>query len=397
MNSHFSRYLLITIVILICSCSKSPENTIVDSQEYTWELVDSLDLDFLGNPMLSDVSPNGSKLLFYDSPSSQILITDSKGQILHQFSKKEDALDSYGYLMERPGFFKEDQLAVYGRNGLFLFTYDGKMLQKIPHPESIGPTGSVIHPGKSTETVLLQGKEYILPKSIRPRDSYPGEQEFYDTYRALELVDVDSEEMTDLIPFEPGSIFLNGMGYYPSDYFPAYEAKDETLYFVHGGDPQLYVYQLNPTEAKLDTIIPLDIPGLSQIEGKDRAEFQKGTVMIFGGTAAIRNIHVLDDLLLLDYYAGIDPIKSKEAEAKWNEGKEEEAKAMYRKIEEETPKGTLVYNLEDLSFISNVLPPNNTGGRAFASGGGYAWFEKLPDPDVEEDFLRIYKMKLVEE
>ncbi|MBN3584499.1 hypothetical protein JYB64_19060 [Algoriphagus aestuarii] len=396
MKSYFSSFFCLSLGIAFSACSKKPDTYSEAKKEYTWAVVDSLDLNFLGNPMLSDVSPDGSKLLFYDSPSSKIIITDAKGQMLHQFSKKEDTPDSYGYMMERPGFFNQNQLAIYGRNGLFLFTYEGEMQKKIPHPESIGATGSVIHPGKSTESITLQGKRYVLPKSIRPRNSYPGEQEFYDTYRALELVDVDAEEMTEIIPFEQGSLFLNGKGYYPSDYFPAHEAKDETLYFVHGGDPQLYVYQLSQKEAKLDTIIQLEIPGLTPIEGKDRGEFQKGTVMIFGGTAAIRNIHILDDFLLLDYYAGIDPIKSKEAEAIWNEGKEEEAKAMYKKIEEETQKGTLVYSLEDLSFVSNVPPPPTTGGRSYASGGGFAWFEKLPNPDVEEDFLRIYKMKMVE-
>ncbi|WP_339758794.1 hypothetical protein [Algoriphagus aquimarinus] len=386
---------LLCSILFVSSCSEKSEQVAEEPLSYEWELVDSLDLEFLGNPMLSDVNKDGTSLLFFDYPSQKIITSDAIGNIKHSFSKGEDTPDTYGFMLERPGFYGEDQLAIYGRNGLFLFDLDGNMQKKIPHPESLGASGSNNEIGKSTESVRLKGKDYLLPKSVRPRNSYPGEQEFYDTYRALELVDIETGAMTELIPFEEGSKFLNGKGYIQSDYTPALEALNDKLFFVHGGDPQLYVYQLNPNDARLDTVIHLEIPSFIIPEGRERAEFQQGHVEINGGTASIRNIHVLDDLLLLDYYSGMDPKKSVEAEGLWKQGKEEEAKAMYRKLEDEIPKGTLVYKLADLSYVGNVPSPAKTGGRSYASGGGYAWFQKLPDPDVEEDFLRIYKMKLI--
>ncbi|WP_439489246.1 hypothetical protein [Algoriphagus sp.] len=384
------------LISLISSCTEKKEQVVQEKKSYEWSLVDSLDLEFLGSPMLADISPDGSQLLFFDYISAQILVSDTKGDIIHSFSKEDDTPDSYGYLIERPGFYGNDHLAAYGRLGLFLYNLNGEMTKKIPHPETIGGSGSTISIGKSTETVSIQNKIYVLPKSIRPRNSNPGKQEFYDTYRALELVDIDGEYMIEIIPFEEGSHFLNGKGFIQSDYTPAFEAKDSKLYFVHGGDPQLYVYHLSPKGAKLDTTIQLDIQGFRKPEGKDRAEFQEGHVEIRGGSASIRNIHILGDLLLLDFYSGQDPQKAKEAEAMWEAGDEEGAKALYQQIEENTPKGTLLYDLEDLSYIGSVSPPEKTGSRTYASGGGFAWFQKLPDPDVEEDFLRVYKMKLAE-
>ncbi|PZX50199.1 hypothetical protein [Algoriphagus chordae] len=377
-----------------CSSSDKVEQDIDTTLSYEWQLVDSLDLEILGNPMLTDVNSEGSKLMFFDSPSKEIITTDDQGEIIHAFSKEEDTPDAYGFKLESPGFYGENQITVYGMNGLFIYDLDGTMQHKISHPESLGGASSMNFIGKSTETVKFGNQVYLLPKSVRPRNSFPGQQEFYDSYRAVELVDVQAEYMTEMIPFETGSHFLNGKGYIESDYSAAYEAKDGKLYFVHGGDPQLYVYTLSPEEAKLDTVIQLDIPGFIIPEGKDRAEFQEGHVEIRGGSASIRNIHILDNLLLLNYYSGRDPQQSKEAEALWLAGKEDEARALYQKIEEETPKGNLIYNLTDLSYLGNVSVPDKTGGRTYASGGGYAWFQKLPDPDVEEDFLRIYKMKL---
>ncbi len=386
----------IALIVFVSACSEKTDVITQKEKTYEWEVIDSLDLNFLGNPMLSDVSKNGENLLFYDYTSKQILVADKEGSINYSFSKEEDTPDSYGHLLERPGFFSSNQIAAFGRNGLFLYSLEGDFIKKIPLPETLGATGSIIHPGKSTETLTLSGKEYIISKSVRTRNTFPGEQLFYDSYRAIELVDPDSDTMTEMIPFEEGSLFLNGKGYHPSDYTAAYEANEGKLYFVHGGDPKLYSYQISPEEAKLDTIIQLNIPSFFSPEGKDRAEFQKGSVTIYGGTAAVRNIHVIDNLLLLDYYSGQDPIKAKEAEAIWAGGNEEEARALYKKLEDDTPKGTMLYSLPDLKYLGMVAPPANTGGRSYASANGYAWFQKLPDPDVEEDFLRIYKMQLVE-
>lgn len=393
------RYFLAALAIscfFSCSSSDKAEQHIDTALSYEWELVDSLDLEFLGDPMLTDVSSEGSKLIFFDSPSEEIIISDAEGKIIHTFSKEKDTPDAYGFMLESPGFYGENQLAVYGMNGLFVFDLDGNMQKKISHPESLSGAASKYYIGKSIETIKINSKDYLIPVSVRPRNSSPSQQEFYDTYRALELVNVNDASMTEIITFEEGSHFLNGKGYIQSDYTPAYEARDEKLYFVHGGDPQLYVYHLNPKETKLDTVIQLEIPGFIIPEGKDRAEFQEGQVEIRGGSASIRNIHILGNLLLLNYYSGRDPQKSLEAEALWQAGKEEEARAMSLKIEEETQKGTLVYNLTDLSYKGSVAPSNKTEERTYASGGGFAWFQKLPDPDTEEDFLRIYKMKLTE-
>ncbi len=388
--------LILCSILLIISCTENNTEEALQEKVYEWETVDSLDLEFLGNPMLTAVSSEGNKLVFFDSPSKKIITADAKGKIIHTFSKLEDTPDAYGFMLESPGFYGENQVAVYGMNGLFIFDFDGTMQKKIPHPESLSGAGTMNFIGKSIETVMLNGQDYLIPTSVRPRSSFPGQQEFYDTYRALELVDVKAKSMTEMIPFEEGSHFKNGKGYIQSDYSPAYEAKDGRLYFVHGGDPQLYVYSLSPEGAILDTTIQLDIPEFLLPEGKDRAEFQEGHVEIRGGSASVRNIHILDSLLLLNYYSGTDPLKSQEASALWQAGKEEEAREMFQKIEEETAKGTLIYGLSDLSFLGNIGPPDKTGGGTYASGGGYAWFQKIPDPDIEEDFLRVYKMKLTE-
>jgi hypothetical protein len=45
--------------------------------------------------------------------------------------------------------------------------------------------------------------------------------------------------------------------------------------------------------------------------------------------------------------------------------------------------------------IGNLDFPIGVNVSGFASGGGFLWMEKSPNEEEEEDFLRIYKVKLV--
>ncbi|MEB2778235.1 hypothetical protein SYJ56_23190 [Algoriphagus sp. D3-2-R+10] len=202
--------------------------------------------------------------------------------------------------------------------------------------------------------------------------------------------------MKDFGPFEPGSKFLDGMGYVQSDYAPAYSVNSGKLYLSHGSDPTLYIYDFSAKEAKLDTAIHLAIPDFYEVEGIPRSEFSPGSVTINGGTAAIRNILVLNGKILVHYYPGIDPKIIEEARSLWSAGKEEEGNAIYSKASAETEPGIMLFDEKSLSYLGTLdfLAGTNTGG--FMADEDFLYFQRVPAEDVEEDFLRIYKMNLVE-
>jgi len=382
---------------LFFACEKSSD-TVLESAppSYTLELLDSLDLEILGDPFIADVSPDASKFLFYDFASSDLIATDEKGEILSRFSKKEDTPDAYGFMMEVPGLFKSDQIVVMGMKGIFLYDLEGNMTQKIDHPESVGMAGFMTFPGKSTESTKLDGKDYLLSKSVRSHDSFQGEMKFYTSFKALELIDPESNTAKEIIPFEEGSMFLNGTGYYESDYSPAFEAKDGKLYICLGAEQKLYVYDLSPEGTLLDTMVSFSIPGYEPLEPKDFSEFSEGSVSLNGSTPAIRNIHLVDGKILVQYYPGMDPEKMKEADALWEQGKAEEAGALYEKLEAELQQGILIFDQKTLKLEAEIPFPKGVNRAGFTSGGGYLWMEKAPNEEEEEDFLRIYKFKLVQ-
>ncbi|SIO13058.1 hypothetical protein [Algoriphagus halophilus] len=387
-----SFYLLLLSAI---SCSEKSE-TIIEPTSYSLEILDSLDLAILGNPLIADVKSDGSKFLFYDFASSDLIVTNAEGEIQSKFSKKEDTPDAYGFMMEVPGFFGSNQIAIVGMKGIFLYDYEGNLIKKMDHPESLGGAGFMAFPGKHTESTEINGNDYLITKSVRSRDSFNGEMKFYNSFKALELINPESGSFTEMVPFEEGSMFLNGTGYYESDYAPAFETKDGKLYISLGAEQKLHVYNLSSEGASLDTAISFSIPGFETLVPKDLSEFSEGTVTISGSTPSIRNIHIIDNKILLHYYPGIDPEKMKEAELLWEQGKQEEAGELYEKLEAELDQGLLVIDQNSLKLEGIIPLPDNINKTGFTSANGFLWMEKAANEEQEEDFLRIYKVKILE-
>lgn len=379
------------------ACS-APEKSSEDSKipELSLEIIDSLDLQVLGDPLITSVSESGKSFLFYEYLSKEIILTDNKGEIQSQFNKTEDTSDSYEFMLEPPGFIGEDQVVVVGASGTYLYDKSGTMIKKIDHPEDLSGGGSISFPGKSVETVTLNGQPHLITRSVRSRDTYPGEQKYYDTFKHFELVDIATGSSTEIVPFEKNSRFLDGMGYYESDFWPALEAKDGKLYVALAGEPILYQYSLSPEGATLDTLVNLTIPGFAGIEGTPRAEFAEGMVMLNGSTSSIQNIHIVGDKLILNYYGGISAEDNAELSKLYEANKMEEAEEMYFRLDSQVSRGVLVFDLASLTFLGNLSLPKNADLESFASGGGYLWMQKNPNDELEEDFLRIYKVKLTE-
>jgi hypothetical protein len=384
---------LISVVIFSCVSPKEQELEVADN--FSFEKVDSLDLNLLGNPMLIDISPQMGRFEFYDFAGKEFVFSDQSGEILSRFSKKEDTPDAYGFLMEFPGFIDENQIALAGMKGIFIYDLEGNMIKKLAHPELLGGAGFMSFPGKGIETVKLNGRQYLLSKSVRTRGTFAGEQIFYDTFKALELIDIENDNFIEIVPFEKGSQFLDGNGYFESDYAPALEVFEDKLYVALGGENRLNVYNLSPEGAKLDTIINLQVPGFEKLSVTSREEFSDGSVTIKGNTPAIRNIHEVDGKLVIHYYGGIPEAKMKELEGLWSSGDKEEAAKFYSKAESEVSQGVLILDKETLTNLGYLDFPNGINKSGFASGGGFLWMQKIPDPNEEEDFLRIYKVKLV--
>jgi hypothetical protein len=390
------RFYYAFFILFFFSCGNEKNNESDQNSEGSWELqkIDSVDYKLLGDPILADVSQDGSRILIYDYAASEIISLDQSGKLLGKFSKTEDTPDAYGFMMELPGFLGNDQVVINGMRGIFIYDFEGNLTKEIKHPEAVGGAAFMPQVGKSIETFTYQNQEFILSKSVRPRDTYPGEQAFYDRFRALEWINVASGESTEIIPFETGSIFKNGKGYIESDYTPSFEWIDGKLYVSLGGESILRIYDMDGESVNLDTAINLSIPEFRELPVRERNEFSEGSITVDGSTPSIRNIHRLGDKLILHYYAGMDPEKTKEAGDLWRSGNEEEAEILFEQLEENVKKGFLVFDLETLQMLDIVDLPQGVDTGGFLATGNSLWFQKATSEEVEEDFVRIYEYKL---
>ncbi len=381
------------------SCSENAENNLREDAsqiDLGWEIVDSLDFEYLGDPVLGDVNVAANRALFYNYVDQNIILTDLGGNIINEFKKTEDTPDSYGFLMELPGFFNDQSILILGLSGVFIYDLESNLIKKIDHPEAVGMAAFMAKVGKTIKSTSFDGKDYILSKSIRNNESFPGEQKFYEEFTGLELIDVEAGTGVGIVPFPEGSVFLNGMGYYMSDYEPAYAAEGKKLYAVLGGEPILHVMTLNNEGASLDTLVNLEIPGFGELEGKELSSFSEGSVMVTGSTPAIRDIHLVDGKILLPYYAGMDPGKMEELMGIFESGDQELAENMYEQFEKEVIKGVLVYDSKTLEYQGEIKMTEKLPNVTFASDGGFLWMQRPMSKEVEEDFRRVYKVKITE-
>lgn len=158
----------------------------------------------------------------------------------------------------------------------------------------------------------------------------------------------------------------------------------------------MYIYEFSETHSSLDTVISFTIPDFFEIEGKDRSEFSKGGVAVSIANAAIRNIFVQNGKILIHYHPGVDPILMEEARALFKVGKQDEGNAIFKKASSKSVPGILVYDKTNLDFLGRIDFPSGTDLGGFMADKEYLYFQRRPAADVEEDFLMVYKMKLIE-
>jgi hypothetical protein len=126
---------LIVMATFLFSCggneSTAEEPALSDASELTFEIVDSLAIDYLGQLAFCDITPDGSKVLLYDRQRGAFLVCNKAGETLHSFNKSGETPDFPGMLSSNPVFFGNDQILGSGRNSLYFYDFDGNLVNKV--------------------------------------------------------------------------------------------------------------------------------------------------------------------------------------------------------------------------------------------------------------------------
>lgn len=379
-------------ILFLSSCSSDESNQSVSDAdtEFQFEIVDSLTVDYLGTPLLCDFSSNNERILYFNSRNSEFLITDSKGEIVNQFSKSGDIPDNPGTLADRPIFYDDQMIVANGSNGIFAYTIEGENLWKIEHEQSINVWMSV---SSGRNMFVVSPEKYFTVINYDNLEASASQDSLYANWHALKIVDLEAQSAKPVIPLELFSRFMDGKGYKPTSMLSAVDMKGNQMAVSYRKEDFIYLYKWKNHTFQLADTFALNITPFHLDKGKDRDSFKNQSGFSMGGRrgeAIVKSVWLLDDDKVLVYYnAGVKESERKEATME-SVGENSFSLVMpdnipadqyqlYKKGEKFGQPITLPKALSTILYIDDE----------------YIWFDKDNESlGVEDDYAVFYKTKL---
>jgi hypothetical protein len=383
---------ILLFLLFLSSCENQITNENNLQNKFSLKIKDSVSINIFADPLFSDVSKNGEKILFLDWASEEYITIDRDGKILGRFSKSEDLPDNPGFLYRLPAIRNSEEIVLYGMNGIFYFDQNGRLIrkQKSPAPSNAGIMAGLV--GRNIKIVEAHDEEFLVFNTFRNFDSYPGEKVYYEKFKGIEMVKIGKDTSYNIGQIPDSSIFRNGMAYYSSDYDPVAHIENEKFYLAFAGEPVLYRYTLNPDfSLEPDTAINLDVKMHLPIEGFPLNEFAKGSVTFRGDISAIRQIETYGNNIIINYSPGIPQQEMDEVKEQYPD----DFQLGYRKLREKYYAQILVIDKETLKQKAKLKFPDNASIEGFIVNDEGLWFQRKENFNEEEDFVRFYLYDLV--
>jgi len=382
-----------------CSSDHDDRSGVISSDVFALQIVDSLQIDYLGEIYLVDQNSQGQFLL-QDLQRDTYLVANSNGQIIHQFTIKSDDKDYPGISFESPAFYKNDQIVFNASKGLFFFDFEGNFLTKTDDPlESnvyISRRGT-----KAIFEVNIDGEEYLLTNKLAFMGRDANTQAFYDNFLALNRFHQKSQETQGFVGLEPSSVYRDGRHHSPGRLLNRFDVQGNQLAVVYSKDNQVYRYTMHKDSFELLYILPIaeEVNYLDKQKEREKPRNPDEPQVVAGfqigggsgmkmGESRVTSIALLDDeLVMVQYNPGLP------------EDVREEAKIIQQgdgiRIEDpdNIPREHYVVFKDGKKAGGGELPIQL---KSFIfERDGFLWFSAEPNEQIEEDFVTWYKVKLM--
>ncbi|WP_339713011.1 hypothetical protein [Cyclobacterium amurskyense] len=384
------KYFILLSLILI-SCDLRKRNTELtafhqSNEKITFVKLDSIKIDYLGNPTVHDIDPISKRILFMEhKETSQIIsMADFDGSILTSFSKWGDVPDSYGNLIAPLKFHGSNSFLAYGSKGYLTYNFEGKLQHLVKHSESPNQGFSRIGFGlglEETEDLYL----YFNPSSQTISNS---ESRFYEKHCPLILLNPKTGDNEPIISFPETSIFRNGKYFFSSAWEPSYTVSDNLIYVVFGVEPTIYLFQ-NTKPHSLVSKILLDLPDYRYYKGSDT---YSDDVRFFGHSKTsgkIRNINKLDKYFIIAYFPGYERLDIEEA---FISKSPEEARLFWDRMREKYPHRIAIFDTNGNRL--NDFEPMGLIASSMVLRNGELWMMEKPNEEIEQDYFQLFRVGL---
>ena len=185
-------FILAAFTAILFSCqSKESETptTPLSEQNLEFEIYDSLVVDYLGNLVLMDISPDGNRVLLVDQNTDSIFVTDPSGVILHQYKRTGEGPENIqGNRSGVAKFIDNKNYLIPSSQGIYQYSLQGELLKKY-NPDFTGMSQLLI---PSNETHFVKGNKVYM--SLLGRYGDLGQQglELQQKSKQVEVIDLES-------------------------------------------------------------------------------------------------------------------------------------------------------------------------------------------------------------
>lgn len=379
--------LFLFLLLCIFSCSEGENKSNENPDNLTLTKVDSIQVPYLGLLNLMDIHPQSGRVLLFDQQAGTLVVGDFEGNQVAEFNKNRDAPDSYGAYPLGAGKFSKDgnSFTIISNQGVYTYDLQGNLINGGKHKVEEMPAFSG-RPAVDMEFYWVGDK--ILTTGAGRTKFDRNTTEFYENYTSLAWFDTLERNVAQFFYLDETSFFRNGKAHDISHMIPRMTADKEHIYLIQGIEPALNIHSIEVPYEKI-TRFPLHIADYHFNQGLPFSEADPRMISpdIFSGL--FENLKVTDQYILTSFFPGVPELDQDKFEnLGWIE--------LLPRLREVYPHRMLVMDKKG-NKLKEIVIPTEFNTRQWLERDGYLWFLETVNLEEEEDFAKIYKVKLGEE
>lgn len=380
------------ILMFLISCDSGDRDTnnkvTTESDIYvSFEKLDSIKIDYLGNIKVHDLDPISENVIFEEGGpySQEIVLANFDGTIINSFSKFGDMPDTYGKLMSSMRFLDENSFLVYGYNGFLTYDFEGNMLSRVKLVDFQMPNTSPILMGQGMEK--LRDRYLYVDQSFPPNGDY-SDKAIYENMYLLSWLYPMTGEREPFIQFPESSIFRNGKHFFRNAWDAVYELADDRIYVTFGLEPVIYVFEDAPPYSLVSSL-PLELREYRYFKGADSFSSDWTFFGLRFNSGMILNVKKFDGHFLVAYFPGYDDA---DLEMRFSNKSEEETLEFNARMNLKYPHRIAI--LDSMGKVVKDFVPEGLVATSMLVRNGELWMMEKPDEEVEQDYFRLFRVGL---
>ena len=370
-----------TLCLSLFSCGQGTQSD-QESKTFVIEIMDSVQIDYLGEMKLLDYDPKSGKYLLATEEPREYLEVNDRGEILTHHEFNRDGIDVVGHAVSL-GYFNGDVTVFDFQKGFLRFQNSAKV------GEITLPYSYDVFLQNPNLGLFESGSRVYYPKPV-PHSLMENPGNMFQTMYKLPVIESQHTTTGDTLSAlslpETSAIFD---GQVHGFLLPVYSMDEDQLLLSIGIEPKLYVYAKEGDKFSFEKTVEVDIPdwvGYTPAPMDKPEKFFEEIRKI--RPANLGNILVLEDYYLVTYHKGISEEDFAQLDPATRYGVE-----AFRK----DPNYAAIFDKDFNQLATDVPFPMASYPPMLVKDDGEMVVSKIAGlSETEDDGIVLYKLKLSE-